>query len=279
MDSLIKNILNLSRTIKCRYPNLSLNEKIKQTVFHCNKEILEFLENNNTVTDCGSIIFSIILLNYYQNSWPIKDIGEITTIPNPKFHIFLPRSNVEYGNVYYLEYTPFYLLKKDYFDTGLIKIKTNSMGWWIIHLGKLKNYFTDYKDLWIGSSLNMEDDCYLYFYGKREDIISSMAISNLDFIKSRLVENAIKSWNNTLKEQSSIITKAYDGVFKILLAKNNISNKETKLYKTGSILLDLDKNIDIDIDKKNMIIYCNMCMNGANFYLPRLSNSSKLISY
>ena len=274
MNSLIKNLLTLSRSIRCRYPDHLYNETVNEITFNSNKTIMSYLSDENTISDCGSVLWCIIL-QYYYNDKISDEIDNVFNIPNPKFHIYLPRTEIEYGNIYYLEYTPFYLLKEKYVDTGKMQFKTNNMGWWILHLGKIKDYITEYNDFWLGDAFHQEDECYLYFIGNREDSELKMAISPIEFIKEKLVSGAINDWENTLIEKS-VFAQTYSGIFNILLKINNISNTKTKMYKTGSILLDLDDSSELEISDRMQMTYCKMLTTAGHNYM---NNSSKLHSY
>jgi len=248
---MLVNLIRICQKVRCKYPNIKNKEILLVSKKYSNyNDLANYIEEENSLMDCGSVLWNI-LLQFYLNSKSLnKQIieneilnNDLTQIFNPQFHLYFNKNNKDEKNLnYYLtyiKYQPLHLL----YEKNINNISTNNMGYWCINLG-VGNYIKNNIECLEHFSVDYTKDCYLVFWPE-----VGMTICNLDFIIENLINDAkndIKFFENTSDE---IIAKSTLGILDILMKQKNITLDSVEIINMGYLF---EKNEDTNLNLANM---------------------------
>ena len=252
---MLKQLLNIAKTVKCVYPDISKNDKLNTKLYYSSYEdILNNIKNDKKM-DCGSVIWNILLQYYIDESvcnscLENDNTLDLLKIYNPKFHLFFnkdinDKKNLTY-NLTYVKYEPFHLL----YDQNITELSTNNMGYWCINLGIGRNIKQEIESF-VHFDIDYEKECYLVFWPD-----NGMIICNIDFIITNLINDAKKDIEYFKKSADNILATSILGLLDIFMIENNITFDSIKVINMG-YLFESNENKNINL--------ANMCMNkGIN---------------
>jgi hypothetical protein len=254
---MLVNLIKIAQKVKCKYPNIKKNQILLINKYYSNyDDITHYIEDENSLMDCGSVLWNILLQYYLNNKSLNKEIleneilnNDLTQIFNPEFHLYFNKNNKDEKNVNYnltyIKYKPFHLL----YEQNINNINTNNMGYWCINLGiglYIKNNIESLQYF----DIDYDKDCYLVFWPN-----IGMTICNLDFI----IENLINDAKNDIKyfenNSNKIIVDSTLGILRILMKQKNITFDSVEVINMGYLF---EKNEETNIN------LCNMYMNKGN---------------
>ncbi len=126
----------------------------------------------------------------------------------------------------------------------MISLHTNNMGYWCLSVGNKSDVLAldpDAAEMFYGE-LKIDEPLYLAFMGELPDHggCSTMAITNLDTLKKRLISDAKRDWRHMLDTSNEVKKTASDGLLNIMLQKNNHTLESVELSKNGALFVRED---------------------------------------
>ena len=260
----ITSLCQIAKTVVCRYPKPG--ERIDYREIVDLSVLKTVLTRKDFLCDCTGVTWILLLLYYLKHELKPavkKSLEEhiIRQLPDPKFHLYFPREYYEneVGAIYYLKYQPFYVLK-EYFDSGLIRLTTNNMGWWCICVGNMDNLNQeeiselcidpiDKSEPQVDKSepqVDKSEPLYLCYWGKRPGTDCSMGIVTYEELSKRLIQDAKRDWGQHLDGLETMTKNSTQGLLECNLKIKNLNLESVEFMKLGSVYQpNSNSNLDV----------------------------------
>jgi len=248
---MLSKLIKICQGVKCKYPNIKNNQILLTSKKYSNyDDLTHYIEDENSLMDCGSVIWNILLQYYLSNKTLNKKFieneilnNDLTKIFNPHFHLYFNKNKKDHKNLNYnltyIQYKPLHLL----YEQNINNINTNNMGYWCINLG-------------IGSDIKNNIECLQYFdidYNKECYLVFwpniGMTICNLDFIIENLINDAKNDIEYFKVKSDKIIINSTLYLLRILMKQKNITFDSVEVNNMGYLF---EKNEDTNINLANM---------------------------